>query len=426
MLVIPISSTLYDTFKELAATQRIVFITGLPGVGKSLLIQQMALIAGELGRKVHLLQWDVSRKAFETPAVMEKYPEIDGVTDPAIRKATGLWARNAVVEWNKAYPEDEHILIGELPLIGNRLIELVESLDDEAESLLSDERVRFVTPVPSWEVREVIEKSREKTISNPTHEKEKLDAPPNVLRALWQEVNTLAREIGITKARPDSPYNPYIYGGVYEALLQHRHAISVLVNVVLTPAGSVYEMDVIESVLTASEEEAEHIIEEVEQRYSREDLIESVNNWHAIITANPKTPDPGPELHLPMPDELGALAKDMTLTSEQGEVLKELVALPMDVEEADLLAAIDKAFAVLSESIPKQLVTSDVHKFDVYDSYFNVKRTDGNTGAVYIAGLLKAYRNVLTDMNEEAHALTVVEKPMLRIALETTLHALNV
>lgn len=426
MLVIPISSSLYDTFKELAATQRVVFITGLPGVGKSLLIQQMALIAGELGRKVHLLQWDVSRKAFETPSVLQRYPEIDGVTDPAIRKAAGLWARNAVVEWDKNYEGDEHFLIGELPLIGNRLIELVEVHGDEAEPLLSNERVRFVTPVPSWEVREVIEKSREKTISNPANEKEKLDAPPNVLRALWQEVNTLAREIGITKARPDSPYNPYIYGGVYEALLQHRHAISVLVNVVLNPAGSVYDMEVIESVLTASQEEAERIIADVEKTYDREDLIDSVNNWHAIITANPKTPDPGPELHLPMPDELGALAQDITLSPDQAQSLKDLAALPMDVNEEALLAAIDHALAALSESIPEQIVTSDVHKFDVYDSYFNVKRTDGNSGAVYIAGLLKAYRNVLMDMNEEAHALTVVEKPMLRIALETTLHALNV
>ncbi|MBX2818383.1 MAG: hypothetical protein KTR29_01840 [Rhodothermaceae bacterium] len=425
MLVIPISSALYDTFKELATSQRIVFITGLPGVGKSLLIQQMALIADELGRKVHLLQWDVSRKAFETPAVLERYPEIDGVTDPIIRKAAGLWARDAVVQWDKTYKEDEHILIGELPLIGNRLIELAEVHDDEAEALLSDEKVRFVTPVPSWEVREVIEKSREKTISNPSNEKEKLDAPPNVLRALWQEVNTLAREIGITKARPDSPYNPYIYGGVYEALLQHRNAISVLVNVVLNPAGSVYDMDVIESVQMASDEDAERIINEVESRYTRDELIEAVENWHAIITANPKVPDPGPELHLPLPDELGVIAGDTSLTAAQKERLKTLLAVPMDADEDSLLAAIDGALDALKESIPHDLVKADVHKFDVYDSYFNVKRTEGNAAAVYIAGILKAYKNVLVDMSEEAHALTVVEKPMLRIALETTLHALD-
>ncbi|MEM7290955.1 MAG: hypothetical protein AAF412_11415 [Pseudomonadota bacterium] len=416
---------MYDTFKELAVSQRIVFIAGLPGVGKSLLIQQMALIAGELGRKVHLLQWDVSRKSFETPAIISRYPEIDGVTDPAIRKAAGLWARNAVAQWDKEYKEDEHILIGELPLIGNRLIELVEVHEDEAEALLSHEKVRFVTPVPSWEVREVIEQSREKTISNPANEKEKLDAPPNVLHALWQEVNTLAREIGITKARPDSPYNPYIYGGVYEALLRHRNATSVLVNVVLNPAGSVYDLDVVESVLMASSEEAERIIAEVEDLYDRKSLNEAVDNWHGIITDNPKTPDPGPELHLPLPDELGALAEDTSLTDEQQNRLQALLDAPLDETEQNLIAAIDSALEVLEESIPEQVVTADVHKFDVYDSYFNVKRTEGNPGPVYIAGLLKAYRNVLTDMSEEAHALSVMEKPMLRIALETTLHALD-
>ena len=425
MLVIPISSTLYDTFKELAESQRIVFITGLPGVGKSLLIQQLALIANEAGRKVHLLQWDVSRKSFETPEVIAKYPEVDGVTDPAIRKAVGLWARDAVVGWNRTHAGEEHFLIGELPLIGNRLIELAEVHDDEAEALLKSDRVRYVTPVPSWEVREVIEKSREQTISNPANEKEKLDAPPNVLRALWQEVNTLAREIGITKARPDSPYNPYIYGGVYEALLQHRHGTSVLVNVVLQPRGSVYDMDVIEGELKASEEEVSRIMSAVESRYTREALVEAVANWHAIITDNPRHTDPGPELRLPMPDELGEIASDAALTDVQKERLGDLLAISMDASEQEIIPVLDRALDALAVSIPGETVKADVHKFDVYDSYFNVKRTDGNTTAVYVAGLLKAYRNVLEDMAVPPHSLTVVEKPMLRIALETTLHALD-
>ncbi len=426
MLVIPISSTLYDTFKRLAESQRIVFISGLPGVGKSLLIQQMVLIAREAGRRVHLLQWDVSRKAFETEEVLSRYPEIEGVTDPAIRKAVGLWSRDAVVRWDAGYPEGEHLLIGELPLIGNRLIELAEVHEDEAEALLSSERVRYLIPVPSWEVREVIEKSREKTIADPQHEKEKLDAPPHVLRALWQEVNVLARRIGITKAKPDAPYNPYIYGGVYEALLKHRHVTSLLVNVVLKPARSVYETGLVESELAASEEEVQRYMDEVETAFTRESLEEAVASWHAIITEDPEHPDPGPELRLPMPEDLLELQENGSpLTDAQKIHLKELLALPLDASEEDIIPVVDRALEALAVSIPDDVVESDTQKFNVYDGYFNVKRTADHAGPVFLAGLLASYKYVLQDMKEPPHALTVVEKPMLRIAVETTLHAFD-
>ena len=63
------------------------------------------------------------------------------------------------------------------------------------QALLSSEQATFVVPVPSWEVRAVIEKAREDSIANPKHENEKLDAEPAVLRALWQDVNALARQM---------------------------------------------------------------------------------------------------------------------------------------------------------------------------------------------------------------------------------------
>jgi hypothetical protein len=245
-----------------------VFITGLPGVGKSLLIQQLALIAKGLGRQVHLLQYNVAREPFETEPNILKYPEVEGVTDPAIRKAVGLWARTAVHQWHQQHPQPAHLLIGELPLIGNRFIELVEVHDDEVESVLSSEQAQFVVPVPSWEVREVIEATRARTIADPQHEREKLDAPPNVLQALWEQVNSLARDIRLTKANPQTPYNPYIYGGVYQALLQHRHAQLLLIDQVLRPSQSVYEMDIVVSQLQAKSAEVEKFMQQVEQRYT--------------------------------------------------------------------------------------------------------------------------------------------------------------
>jgi hypothetical protein len=421
MLVIPISSQLYQVLKELAQTRRMVFITGLPGVGKSLLIQQLALIAKGLGRKVHLLQYNVAREPFETAPNILKYPEVEGVTAPAIRKAVGLWARTAVHQWHQQHPDPANLLIGELPLIGNRFIELVEIHEDTIENILSSQQAQFVVPVPSWEVREVIEATRARTIADPQHEREKLDAPPNVLQALWEEVNSLAREIRLTKTNPKTPYNPYIYGGVYQALLQHRHARLLLIDQVLRPSQSVYEMDVVASQLQAGPAEVEHFMQQVEARYTPHALKESVANWHAVVTASPRPIDPGPELRLPLPDELPGVAQKTALTADQQTALQKLMALPLDASLQEVIPALDQALQTLIAGGSGAAVKANVQKFDVYDSYFNVTRTQDNSGIAFLAGLLQAYRNIIENIQEPPHTLTVVELPMLRIALETIL-----
>lgn len=426
MLVIPISSSLHEYLQEFARTRRMVFITGIPGVGKSLLIQQLALIASEAGRKVHLLQYNVAREPFENEVNLRKYPEIDGVTDPAIRKAVGLWARTAALNWHIQNPDPAHLLIGELPLIGNRFIELAEIHDDPVESILSSEQALFVVPVPSWEVREVIAENRAETIAAPQHEREKLDAPPNVLQALWEEVNGLARQIQLTKANPKTPYNPYIYGGVYEALLQHRHVKTLLIDQVLRPRQSVYELDVVVSHLQATAAEVEQIIHELEDRYSPAELEESVANWHAIITKDPQPVDPGPELRLPFPQALPGLEQHTCLTAAQRSALRQLTTLPLEAPPTVIIPVVDQALVVLAESQETAVTQANIHKFDIYDSYFNVTRTEENSGLTFLIGLLQAYRNVMEDLLEPPHTLTVIELPMLRIALETTLRQFGV
>ena len=283
MLVIPISSKLYTVFSGLAENKQMVFMAGLPGVGKSLLIQQLALLAKRAGRTVHLMQWDVSRNAFETPEVLAKYPEVDGVTDPLLRKAVGMWARGAITAWDRAYAGGEHLLIGELPLIGNRLSELVEQREDPCEGLLAAPSVEFVVPVPSKQVRSVIEQAREQTIANPQHEKEKMDAPPNVLRAMWDDVNELAERIDLPRSAADVGYDPAIYGGVYAALLRHRHHTLVPVDEMLTPSGSVYESAVETHLLEATPGEVRRAIAAVEGSMPRAELEAAVENWHDLV-----------------------------------------------------------------------------------------------------------------------------------------------
>ena len=47
-----------------------VFLAGLPGTGKSLLLKQLVLIAQQAGRTVDTLQWDVTRLPFETADIL--------------------------------------------------------------------------------------------------------------------------------------------------------------------------------------------------------------------------------------------------------------------------------------------------------------------------------------------------------------------
>ena len=414
MLVIPISSTLYQHLHQLAQNKRMVFMAGLQGTGKSLLIQQLALIAQEAGRTVHLLQWLTARQPFETAEILARYPEIDGVTHPVIRKATGMWVRGAVARWHEQYPDPRHLLIGELPVIGNRLLELTQPEADGVEPLLTSEQVQFVLPVPSWEVRAAIEDARARTLADPQHEREKRDASPAVLQALWQEVNGLARQMGLTKASPTTPYNPYIYGGVFQALLQHRHLQTLLVDEVLHPKQSVYELAQIASELQATPAEVAAIMAQLEQGDVAE-VETAVSHWHYPLTQNPQLPDPGPELPLPLPEMLPHAEAKTALTDDQRTALQAVLGLPLQAGVGEVLTAVDHALHTLTTTAAT--TAANVHKFDVYDGYFNVQRRDGDPGLLFLGGLLQAYRNALQNLEGDS-TLTVIEKPMLRIALE--------
>ena len=134
-----------------ASRERCVFFAGLPGTGKSLLGHQLTHLAHALGRTVHTPAVGCGRPVFEASAAGQRYPVVQGVTHGVIRKAAGLWARRAVVQWHQRYPEAGHMLIGETPLVGHRFIELARQRADAAEPLL--QMACFVVPVPSRAVR---------------------------------------------------------------------------------------------------------------------------------------------------------------------------------------------------------------------------------------------------------------------------------
>lgn len=268
-VIIPHGTRLHEVLATVAAGQRIVFVAGLSGVGKSFLLQQLALLAHEAGRVVHLLQWDVSRSAFETPEILARYPEIDGATHMAIRKAVGRWVREGVRQWHERHPEPEQMLIGEPPLAGNRLIELAQPMPDEAEPLLAGPETLFLVPVPTREVRRAIEAARSRTIASPAHARESADAPPNVMQDDWREIWRRGCTLGLAPADAEMPsFDPDVYAAVYRRMLQHRRVELLPVDTVLTPEGSVYDLHVVAGELAASPDEVARCMAEVEANAS--------------------------------------------------------------------------------------------------------------------------------------------------------------
>jgi hypothetical protein len=262
-------SPLYTVLATLAREARLVFFAGLPGTGKSLLIRELAHLAHARGRRIHLLQWDVARPVFEACGAGRRYPQDRGVTHGVIRLAVGRWARAAVARWYAGHA-GEALLIGETPFIGNRLIELARAGGDDAEPLLAGPTTRFVIPVPSRALRQHLEAERARRAEHPLHPREREDAPPEVLRALWREV-----------AGDDRPYDPDVYRQTYERLLTRRHATALALDTVL-PAGAVsaYDLIIPTTDLVPAADEAARSIEEVEASHPEPaDVQRAVDGW---------------------------------------------------------------------------------------------------------------------------------------------------
>ena len=283
-IIIPHTSQVYMMLNRLVDTRRIVFFTGLPGVGKSLLINQLAHLAHFSGYRVYLLQWDVLRNAFMTDRIVSLFPDTDGITHSVVRRAAGLWVRQAVAQWHQKYLGEKSILIGEAPLIGNRLIELALPRNDAAESILLEESTRFVLPVPSRRIRRIIETARQTSIKNPRDYRELNDASPEVLKTLWTELIRAATALHIPTPPKgsDEDYDPKTYQSVYIRVLKHRRYEVTRLNVTLsTHSRSVYAfgMPVEEMIPTASE--VSNSIEEVEHHYPNLCTLEKeMEEWY--------------------------------------------------------------------------------------------------------------------------------------------------
>ena len=284
-IIIPPTSQVYMMLNRLVDNQRIVFLTGLPGVGKSLLLNQLAHLAHFSGHQVYLLQWDILRDAFMTNRIASLFPDTDGITHSVIRRAAGLWVRQAVAQWHQKHLGEKSILIGEAPLIGNRLLELVLPRNDAAESILLEKSTRFVLPIPSRRIRRLMETARQTSIKNPRNSRELNDAAPEVLKALWRELIRAAMALNIPTPPKgsDEDYDPRIYESVYLQVLKHRRYEITRLNITLsTHSRSVYTFNMPVEELIPNASEVSHSIEEVEHTYPNlHGLEQEMEEWYA-------------------------------------------------------------------------------------------------------------------------------------------------
>jgi hypothetical protein len=242
-------------------------------------VRRIAAFARDRGRTVHLLQWDVARLPFDTPAILARHPEVDGVTHAAIRVAVGAWARAAVRRWHETYVGPTHMLIGETPLAGERLMELARPRDDAVEPLLASDATLFVVPVPSRDVRRAIEEARAKEMSHPMHARDAASAPPHLVRAHWEELERVAAELGIARSSPVGTYDPDLYAQTYLRVLRHRHVTVAPTERVLTIAGSAHAPAAWAAEIVPTAEEVAAAMREVE-RMDANEIERRAEGWY--------------------------------------------------------------------------------------------------------------------------------------------------
>ena len=276
-LVLRPGTKLFDELDSFSNDKEMLFFAGSAGVGKSLLLQQTALLALQNGRRVHLLRWDVARLSFEQAPSAEAYALVDGVTHAAIRLAIGRWVRRAVSDWHDNASEKD-FLIAECPMVGNRFVELAQQRDDPLEAVLSGDSVRFLIPAPTSEVRAEIESLRTEEMESPRHAQETHNAPPNVLQDLMNEIHALSEKFGLASGDRSQGYVPEIYLGVFSEVLRHRPQTPLLIDEVLPVSGSAQMMPAACMDLVPTPEEVEESLALVRE-FGDDHLERQVSEW---------------------------------------------------------------------------------------------------------------------------------------------------
>jgi len=278
--MIPKDSTVYKKLEEVAENSECVAFSGLPGVGKSLYVNQFYKIAKDQGRQVTVIQWDIARKSFETPEISARYPMKDGMIHNGVKLSVGLWLLNTVKSWLQTRTNKSLLLI-EAPLVGHRFVELAKVQDDsELESFLSSSCFKIIMPIPSKKVREKIEEDRKAQVDENAITWK--GAKPSVMLLLWKMTCGIANEFG--KAIPmegQPPYDPETYEFVFNNILKHRHFVPLVIDEVfkihIEDEDELHNLDS----LAATSSEADEYADQLEKVYSDpEEINMIVDCWY--------------------------------------------------------------------------------------------------------------------------------------------------
>lgn len=233
--IIPKSSPVFQTLKKVALSAKGVVFSGLPGVGKSLYINQFKSIAATEGRKITTIQWDIARKAFETPMISERFPMGAGTVHDGLKLSVGAWLLAMIKDW-LATAKKEALLLIEAPLVGHRFIEIAQIQEDQTlEQFFKSEAFQVICPIPSKEVRAKIEADRVAQISEDA--KVWTGAKPSVMLMLWKMICGIANEFGRNIPMDGQPpYDPEVCEFVFGKVLKHRHFIPLHVDEVFKVA----------------------------------------------------------------------------------------------------------------------------------------------------------------------------------------------
>ncbi len=267
--------------RDAVGERRCVFVAGLPGTGKTVVLGQAVLLAREAGRTVHRLQWDDARLPFDTPGILARYPEVDGVTHPAIRIAAGRWARGAVARWHAAHPGGGHVLIGETPLAGERLMSLARPAADAVEELLAGPGTLFVVPVPTSAVRAAMEQARERRIDAPDAH-DAASARPHLVREHWRDLEELAHALALPVRAPGT-WDPDLYADVYDRLLRCRHHAALPIAATGDVDAALAAVNGAPALRPSAREVARWIAEQ--DARSAADVDREAREWHRAVTA---------------------------------------------------------------------------------------------------------------------------------------------
>lgn len=269
----------------MARNCRMVFFTGLPASGKSFFLRALILIAGYAGRRVHLMRWDAGLASFQTDEILARYPDVADGSHPIVRKAAGLWGRQAVARWLDMHPDHADLLVGEVPIVGNRFSELVNVLPDAVEATLASQKTALVYPVPTREMRVKLEALRRDTFANPRHPDEAKDAPPATMELAWRLTCTKSVELGLVQAAEGETtpaYDAALYRRFFDHLLRHRNARALDVDMFYASSGSPHDIQGDVSEIFATPGEVEEAIAAIEAVMDTDAAAQAVENWYRM------------------------------------------------------------------------------------------------------------------------------------------------